>query len=117
MPLESVIRKEGPVAIVALHGKVTLGEASESLRSVVEQLASEGCQQVILNLEGVPFIDSAGLGALAMGYTLLKKAGGLLKLAAAPPRVQDALEMTRLTRLFPPYTSEQEAAASFADVV
>jgi anti-sigma B factor antagonist len=115
--LESVIRKEGPVAIVALHGKVTLGEASESLRAVVEKLAGEGCQQVVLNLAGVPFIDSAGLGALALGFTLLKKAGGLLKLAEAPPRVQDALEMTRLTRLFPVYTSEKDAAASFANIV
>ena len=116
MPLESVIRKEGPVAFVALKGKVVLGDASEALRAQVEQLAAEGCQQIILNLAGVPFIDSAGLGALALSYTRVKAAGGMLKLAGAPPRVQDALEMTRLTRLFPPYASEQEAAASFADV-
>lgn len=107
---------EGPLAIVALRGKLTLGEASEALRAVVEKLASEGCQRILLNLAGVPFIDSAGLGALALSFTKVKAAGGLLKLAEAPPRVQDALEMTRLTRLFPVYTSEQEAAASFADL-
>jgi anti-sigma B factor antagonist len=117
LPFESVIRKEGQVAFVALHGKVTLGEGSEAVREVVEQLATEGCQQIVINLAGVPFIDSAGLGALALGYTRLKKAGGLLKVAEAPPRVQDALEMTRLTRLFPVYTSEKDAAASFAEVV
>jgi anti-sigma B factor antagonist len=102
---------------VALHGKVTLGEGSEAVRAVVEKLTTEGCQQIILNLAGVPFIDSAGLGALALGYTQLKKAGGLLKVAEASPRVQDALEMTRLTRLFPVYTSEKDAAASFTEVV
>jgi len=117
VPLESVIRKEGSVTFVALRGKVTLGEGSEAVRTVVEQLAIEGCHQIVLNLSGVPFIDSAGLGALALGYTRLKKAGGLLKLAEAPPRVQDALEMTRLTRLFPVYTSERDAASSFADIV
>ena len=116
MPLESVVRKDGAVTFVALHGKVVLGEASEALRAVVEKLAGEGCHRIILNLAGVPFIDSAGLGALALSFTKVKAAGGLLKLAAAPPRVQDALEMTRLTRLFPVYRSEQDAAASFADV-
>lgn len=117
MPFESVIRKDGPVAFVALRGKVTLGEGSEAVRAVVDQLATEGCRQIVLNLAGVPFIDSAGLGVLALGYTRLKKTGGLLKLAEAPPRVQDALEMTRLTRLFPVYTTEKDAAASFADSV
>ncbi len=116
MPLESVIRKEEDVAIVELRGKVTLGDASVALRAIVEQLAVEGSRSIVLNLAGVPFIDSAGLGTLALSYTRLKAAGGLLKLAAAPPRVQDALEMTRLTRLFPPYATEQEAVESFSVV-
>jgi anti-sigma B factor antagonist len=116
LPLESQIRNEGTVAFVALRGKVVLGEASDSLRKLVENLATDGRQRIVLNLSGVPFIDSAGLGALALSYTKVKAAGGLLKIAEASPRVQDALEMTRLTRLFPVYTSEQDAAASFADV-
>ena len=99
--------------MVVLKGKVTLGEASQSLRSTVEQLIAENCSKIVFDLGGVPFIDSAGLGALTLSYTKAKSAGGMLKLAQAQPRVKDALEMTRLTRIFPLFESEKEAVSDF----
>jgi anti-sigma B factor antagonist len=102
------------VAVVALRGKITLGEASQNLRNQVDELVSGGKSQIVLNLADVPFIDSAGLGALTVGYTRTKAAGGLLKIAAVQPRVRDALEMTRLTRMFTLYATVQEAIESFA---
>jgi anti-anti-sigma factor len=102
------------VAVVALKGKITLGEASQSVRNVVEQLVAENCPKIVFNLALVPFIDSAGLGALTLSYTKTKAVGGLLKLAETQVRVKDALEMTRLTRLFPLYETEKEAVDSFS---
>ncbi len=110
------VRKEGPIGVAALSGKVTLGEASQSVRTTVEKLVSEGCVHVILNLKDVPFIDSAGLGALTLSYTKTKSAGGMLKLAEVQARVKDALEMTRLTKIFTLFATEQEAIDSFGDV-
>ncbi len=116
MALDSKIRRIGPVAVVAFTGKVTLGEASQGVRETAERLIAENCSQIVFNLEAVPFIDSAGLGALTLSYTKSKAAGGLLKLACAQPRVRDALEMTRLTRLFPLFDSEEQAVESFRAV-
>ncbi len=115
MALESELRRVGPITILVLRGKITLGEASQSVRNTVESLLAEGCSRIIFNLSGVLFIDSAGLGALTLSYTKTKAAGGLLKLVDPQRRVRDAIEITRLTRLFPLYASEQEAIESFAD--
>ncbi len=113
MALEVNVRRLGAVVVVMLKGKITLGEASQSVRNKVEELLSENCAQIVFNLAEVPFIDSAGLGALTLSYTKSKAAGGMLKLAETQARVQDALEMTRLTRLFPLYETEQAAIESF----
>ncbi len=101
--------------VVNFKGKITLGEASQSVRSTVEQLVGENCSKIVFNLAEVPFIDSAGLGALTLSYTKAKAAGGMVRLAETQVRVKDALEMTRLTRLFPLYETEKEAIDSFLD--
>jgi anti-sigma B factor antagonist len=113
LALDVEIRRLGAVVVVVLKGKVTLGEASQSVRSTVEQLVAENCSKIVFNLSGVPFIDSAGLGALTLSYTKTKAVGGMLKLAEAQTRVKDALEMTRLTRLFTLYETEKDAIDSF----
>jgi anti-anti-sigma factor len=113
LAFEAEIRKAGAAAIVTLRGKITLGDASQALRDTAEQLIREGFPRIVFNLEGVTFMDSAGLGALTLVYSKSKAAGGLLKLVAPPPRVREALEMTRLTTLFPDYATDQEAIDSF----
>jgi anti-anti-sigma factor len=113
LALETATRLVGQITVVAMRGKITLGDASQSVRTLVEALLAENCRNIIFNLSEVPFIDSAGLGALTLTYTKTKAAGGMLKLAAATPRVRDAIEVTMLNRLFPLFPSEQEALASF----
>jgi anti-anti-sigma factor len=113
LAFEPEIRKSDAVAVVTLKGKITLGDPSQTLRTTAEQLISEGFPKLVFNLAGVTFIDSAGLGSLTLAYSKSKAAGGLLKLVAAPPRVREALDMTRLTMLFPASATEQEAIDSF----
>ena len=116
MKFEAEVLRTPSAAVVSARGRVTLGEASQALRSTVEQLCGEGTANIVLNLAGVTFIDSAGLGVLTLGYSKAKAGGGALKIAAAQPRVRDALEMTRLTRMFTLYENAEAALASFTAV-
>ena len=113
MKFEAEVLRTSAAAVISARGRVTLGEASQTLRSTIEQLCTEGTPHVVLNLAGVTFVDSAGLGVLTLGYSKCKAADGALKLAAAQPRVKDALEMTRLTRMFTLYENTEDAIASF----
>ncbi len=113
MPITAKLKQVGPTAVVSVSGKVTLGEASQSLRTTLEQLFNRGSLQVVLNLAEVPFIDSAGLGVLALNSASVKAQGGVLKLAEPQARVRDALELVRLNRVIALYATEQEAIDSF----
>ena len=113
MAITTRLRQVGTTSVVSLSGKVTLGEASQSLRTTLEQLFTRGSLQIVLNLEDVPFIDSAGLGVLAVNSASAKAQGGALKLAAPQARVKDALELVRLNQVLPFFATEQEALDSF----
>jgi anti-sigma B factor antagonist len=99
--------------VVSLTGRVLLGRTAEAVREVIDQELSEGVQNIVLNLAGVTFIDSAGLGTLVADLAKMKAAGGMLKLAEVQERVKSALELLRLTALFPLYATEQDALDSF----
>ena len=113
MAIKTAFRQIGTECVLSLSGKVTLGEASQTVRSALEDLLKRGNTRIVLNLADVSFIDSAGLGILTMNFTSIKAAGGMLKIAEPQERVKEALEVTRLTRLFPPYATEREALDSF----
>jgi anti-sigma B factor antagonist len=113
MAITTSLRQVGSTSVVSLSGKVTLGEASQSLRTTLEQLFTRGSLHIVLNLEDVPFIDSAGLGVLAVNSASAKAQGGALKLAAPQARVKDALELVRLNQVLPFFATEQEALDSF----
>jgi anti-sigma B factor antagonist len=73
-------RVVGDVIILDLKGKMTLGEGDELLREKVSSLVSQGQKKLIMNLDGVPYIDSAGLGEIVRTYTTVSRQGGKLKL-------------------------------------
>ena len=69
-------RDVGDVAVLDLKGKMTLGEGDELLKDKVNSLLHQGRIKIILNLEGVPYVDSAGLGELVRTYTSVSRQGG-----------------------------------------
>jgi anti-sigma B factor antagonist len=69
--------------------------------------------KVVLNLEHISFIDSTGLGALVIGFTTIRKAGGQLKLVNLNRRNVELLVLTKLTAVFEIFTDEQDAVNSF----
>ncbi len=102
------------VTILDLKGKMTLGEGDELHKDKINSLIQQDRKKLLLNLEGVPNIDSAGLGETARTYTTVSRQGGKLKLLNLTKRIQDLLAITKLLTVFETYESEPDAVKSFA---
>ena len=103
----------GDVSILDLKGKMTLGEGDELLKDKINSLIHQGQKKLLLNLEGVPYIDSAGLGEIVRTYTTVSRQGGNLKLVNLTKRITDLLSITKLLTVFETFETEPEALKSF----
>ena len=106
-------RSVGGVTVLDLKGKMTLGEGDELLKDKINSLLQQGRRKIVLNLEDVPYIDSAGLGQIVGGYTTITKQGGSLKLLNLTKRITDLLSITKLLTVFETYENEADAVRSF----
>jgi anti-sigma B factor antagonist len=106
-------RQAGDVTILDLDGKVTIGEGSVALRSAIRRLLGEGKNKILLNLGGVGYIDSSGIGELVSSFTAVNKEGGTLKLLNLTQKIQDLLAITKLLTVFDVFDSEADALSSF----
>jgi anti-sigma B factor antagonist len=106
-------RQAGDVTILDLTGEVRLGDSSVALRDSVRKLADAGKTKVLLNLAGVKYIDSSGIGELIANYTTVSRQGGQLKLLNLTDRIQNLLVITKLLTVFDSYDDEAEALKSF----
>ena len=106
-------RVVGGVSILDLSGKIVLGEGDVQVKERIKDLLSDGQRRILLNLAGVNYIDSAGLGTLNGSYTTVKRDGGSLKLVNLTKRIQDLLAITKLITVFETFDNEAEALASF----
>jgi len=104
----------GGVAVVWLDGRVVLGEETGLLRDKVKSLIAEGSKMVVLNMNNVTLIDSAGLGALVAAYTSTKSGGASLRLCHLGTKFNELLQITRLITIFEVYKTQEEAINSFA---
>jgi anti-sigma B factor antagonist len=113
MPLEIQQREREGVVVLDLAGRITVGEEATMLRDKLRELAGAGSRNVILNLEGIDYIDSTGLGAMVVGFTALRRAGGKLKLENLNRRNIELLLLTKLTTVFEVFNDETDAVNSF----
>jgi anti-sigma B factor antagonist len=86
------------------------------LKDKIRSLIQEGHRKLIVDLGGVSYVDSAGLGELTQAHVTVKNAGGALKLARATKRLRDLLVITKLSTVFDTYETEAAAIASFGSV-
>ena len=107
-------RVSGDVKVLDLKGKITLGEGDELLKDKINSLVNQGFRKILLNLEGVPYMDSAGLGEVVRTYTTVSRQGGSLKLLNVTKRISDLLSITKLLTVFETYDDESEAVRSFS---
>jgi anti-sigma B factor antagonist len=106
-------RTSGPVTILDLVGDVKLDEGAGQLREKVRSLLGQGKSKLVVNLAGVPYVDSAGLGELVQAYAVAGRSGGALKLVNATKRLRDLLVITKLATVFEMFDDEAAAIASF----
>jgi anti-sigma B factor antagonist len=106
-------RQAGDVTVLDMSGKITIGDGSVALRSAVRRLLEEGKKKILLNLAGVGYIDSSGIGELVSSYTAIEKDEGQLKLLKLTQKLRDLLAITKLLTVFDVYESESEALNSF----
>lgn len=111
--LEVKERQAGDVTILDMTGSVRIGEGSIAMRDAVRRLASDGKKNVLLNLSGVSYMDSTGVGELIANYTTLRREGGQLKLLNLTEKIQNLLVITKLLTVFDTYDNEAEALSSF----
>ena len=107
-------RPNGDVMILDLKGKLTIGEGDELLKDKINSLIQQGHKKLVMNLEGVPYVDSAGLGEIVRTYTTVSRQGGSLKLLNLTKRIEDLLTITKLLAVFNVFETEQEALQSFS---
>jgi anti-sigma B factor antagonist len=112
MSLEITATDREGIAILSMKGRLTVGDATELREKVNEELAA-GKVRIILDLAGVDYIDSTGLGSMVICFTSIKKAGGALKLANLNKRNIELLVLTKLHTIFEVFADEQEAVNSF----
>ena len=112
--MEIAERAVSDVTVLDLKGKMTVGEGDELLKDKINSLLSQGKKKLVLNLEGVPYIDSAGLGEIVRTYTTVSRQGGSLKLLNLTKRIEDLLSITKLLTVFETFDTEPEAIKSFS---
>jgi anti-sigma B factor antagonist len=111
--MEIAERLVGDITVLDLKGKMTLGEGDELLKDKINSMLTAGKKKLVLNLEGVPYIDSAGLGEIVRTFTTVSRQGGSLKLLNLTKRIEDLLAITKLLTVFETFDTEAEAIKSF----
>jgi anti-sigma B factor antagonist len=102
------------VTVLDLNGKITIGEGSVQLRETVRGLLERGVKSILINLGGVDYVDSSGIGELVSCFTTTKNQGGQLKLLNLTKKIKDLLMITKLLTVFDTYDDEAEAIKSYS---
>ena len=107
-------RNAGDITIVTIAGDITLNKGGDVLlKDKVQSLLQQGRKRLVLDLGGVSYVDSAGLGQLVQIYATTKSNGGALKLLNVTRRLNDLLVVTKLSTVFDTFDTEAEAIGSF----
>ena len=105
--------QQGSVTVIALQGNLMGGPDATQLNASLHERVAEGAKHVVLDLSGVDFMNSSGLSLLIGGASVMKTAGGALKLAHASARISSLLKITKLGSVFESYPTVDAAVASF----
>ena len=114
MDLNISNKQVGDVSLVALRGRIILGEGSSALRERVKDLVGDGKKIIVLNMTNVTYIDSAGLGALVAAHVSAKKESAVLLLSDLGTKFHEVMQVTRLLTVFNVFATEADAISSLA---
>jgi anti-sigma B factor antagonist len=114
MALKITNRAVDGVAVLALDGRIVLGEETTALRENVKGLLAAGKKNILLDLKNVTMIDSSGLGALVAAHSSAKSNGASLRLCSLGSRFNELLQITKLYTVFEVSSNEAEAVRVMA---
>jgi anti-sigma B factor antagonist len=114
MPLKITNREVDGVTVLALDGRIVLGEESGALREKIKGLLGEGKKKMVLNVDKVTMIDSSGLGALVAAYSSAKSQGASLRLCNLGSKFNELMQITKLLTVFEVSKSEADAVRGFS---
>jgi anti-sigma B factor antagonist len=114
MPLKMETHISGEVLILHCTGRLVYGDETAAFRARVKHMLL-GTKQIVVNLSGMEYIDSAGLGTLVGLLASTRNRHGEIKLVRPTKRVTDLLRQTRLSNVFLCYESDDDAVAAFGD--
>jgi len=106
-------RSVGDVRVLDVAGQIKFTQGDEVLKDKINSVVHQGGKKVLVNLGGVDYMDSAGLGELVGAYTTVARAGGKLKLLNVTKKLRDLLAITKLLTVFETFDNEQDAVKSF----
>ncbi len=93
------------------------GPAELTLKERIDSLVKDGHRQILVDLKGLPYLDSTGLGRLIRAHISVRQAGGRVRLCNVSRRVMDLLRLSRLDTVLDIYPSEEEALAAVRDQI
>ena len=107
-------RVVGSVTVLDCDGRLVLGDGDALLKDKIHSLMFQSRKQILLNMGGISYLDSSGLGALVAASVTTNNNGGELKLLHLTKRLHDLLSISKLLTVFETYDDEAEAVRSFA---
>ena len=106
-------RTVGTVKVLDVTGQITMGQGNTQFKDKIHSMVSQGHKKILVNLGGVSYVDSAGLGELVAAFTTVSRNGGKMKLVNMTKKMNDLLAITKLSNVFETFEQEQEAVQSF----
>lgn len=107
--MKSQVDKFGEVSVVKISGKITIGEGDIKLRELINKLIESNSKKVVLDLKGLKYVDSSGIGELVSSYTSLRNRGGELAICNLNSKIYGLLQLTALVSVFSIYDSLEDA--------
>jgi anti-sigma B factor antagonist len=108
------IRHAGSISLLDVSGRLTSFEIG-ALRDSISRLLKQSRKNIVLNLSGLQYLDSSGIGELAKSYVSVVKAGGEMKVVGLSSKVEEILKITQLYHVFPEFPNEEAAVQSYPE--
>ena len=115
MSFSVIIRQAETASLVEVSGRLTSFEAG-AFRDAILGLLKHGKNNIVLNLSGLDYLDSSGIGELVRNYLTVVKKGGAMKVVGLGSKVEEILKITKLYQVFREFPDEASALGSFPDV-
>ena len=112
--MDVVVRRAGEITVVEVSGKILGGPESDVLREALDAVFEQGCSKLLIDLERVPWMNSAGLGILLAAYSRMRDRAGVMRFCGAGERVRGILRTTKLLTVLESFADERSGIQSFA---